>query len=232
MLEFQETEQDATTRAVHYNPLLCQECQIWNDSSRLIRYHHGGIYEPNTGPNIEARIHNQTNVLEISELSRNAVFAAAQARMASSREPNAPCTGTDRIDIEVVGPILLEDSHSVGRSLDNSQLGQSMLRIAVKVLLNTPYGRENLIMIPRFCLRYTKSSPVRLLSMESWEHPFFDVGLLRQWVHICEDVHEEQAIAPTKGTSKSPTHVNLIRSFIVVYQSFHIIGLVKTLFTS
>jgi hypothetical protein len=233
MSEYPETEPDATTKAAHYNPLLCQECQIWNDTSRLIRHFH----RKSTGPHLKGRIDNRSNVLEtagISCLVCNAAFAAARARLASSREPNAPCTGTDEVYIVIGGPILLEDSHSVGRSLDNSQPGQSILRIAIQVRICLPQSDyPNLLwMKPRFCLRYTTSSPVRLVSLEPWDHPFFDIGLLRQWIHTCEDIHEEQAIAPVKGTSKSSGPVNLIYSFSVMSPSFTLLGLFKTLLTS
>lgn len=107
MSEIEETEQYAMTQAADLNPFLCEECQIWNDSPRLIRHYHerGILQQPMTGPMLEARIHNQSNVLELETsdlgcLVCNAVFAAARARMACSRERDrrhAPCTGTGQI---------------------------------------------------------------------------------------------------------------------------------------
>lgn len=194
-------------RSVPFNPLLCDKCQYWNDVEYLCSGPGNFI---SSGPGnfgivkipLHAGLHPKCLICD-------AVYTAANARLTWERAQGRVDAGD--FDAYSSGPYFLDNNKSAANRMNHWRSDGSRLRVVMEILIEQPLTSSGPTSLPsswgimlRFCVRYTPTSPTRLLSVGPWESPFFDIGLLRSWIHTCESIHTDLTLAPThNGSSMS-----------------------------
>ncbi|KAJ3531622.1 hypothetical protein NM208_g8796 [Fusarium decemcellulare] len=174
------------------NSNLCEKCQVWN--------------------NIEAYKdwweYNSDSFVTLDEILGNAqcMICEAAATAVNARLQKAEIPVTRRIRVRNDGPFFLDydtgDLKDASRHrIDSSDPKESVVRLLMKleVIVDPDYPtvptkdeleRTNFSMTPQYCLRYSTSNiNPHLKSVEPWEIPLFDPGLVKKWILGCTKLH-------------------------------------------
>lgn len=202
-------------RSVPFNPLLCDKCQCWNDVEYLCS-------EPGRVSAVKIPLHVRSHP---KCLICDAVFAAANARLTWERAQQGRFHAGN-FSACSYGSYFLDNNKSASNRINDWRSDGFRLRLVIRFqIAEEPTIFQTLLdMIPRFCLQYTPTSPTQLLSVGPWESPFFDIGLLKSWIHTCESIHTDLPLAPThdgssmslsneaRRSSRTPQHNKLMHS--------------------
>lgn len=178
-----------------FNPLLCNKCQCWNDVGLLC-----SALMPEDGSSywhvrFDIPLHTPPDP---KCLICDAVFAAANARLAWERDQGR--VYPEAIAASHRGPVFVDDHYSCGYRVDYSQSSEFRLWLIIYIEIRREgWGPSMLDIAPRFCLRHSKAVPTQLISVEPWESPFFNIGLLKNWIHTCERNHTDPPLMPIRN---------------------------------
>lgn len=206
---------------------LCEKCHTWNDVAFLsFKSYVEDYYEAHA---VEIHMHGACPTCEICA----AVYTAAKTRLELER--NEGRIYANALLARNLGPLFLDNQFTPGDRVDHSLTGESRLLVVIQIsiyelaessLAQVPSTVNNSCheykvckdigyrkvheLAPRFCLRHTKDVPTRLLGVDPWETPFFDVGLLKSWISSCEEIHsvETSPAMDDNDTRKSHWAIN------------------------
>lgn len=177
------------------NPLLCDKCQCWNDVGLLCSALTDDEHESRWYDTFDISLHTRPNP---KCLICDAVFAAANARLTWERDQGRDYS--EPFAASHSGPVFVDDHYSCGYRVPNSRSNEFQLRLIIYVeIKHKGLGVSMLDVAPRFCLRFSKTMPTKLLSVDPWESPFFDIGLLKGWIHTCEGIHSDPPLITAHG---------------------------------
>ncbi|RSM03519.1 hypothetical protein CDV31_010450 [Fusarium ambrosium] len=174
------------------NPLLCDNCQIWdNVNSYAEWWPYPERFDPlqNAPENVQCMI-------------CKAAMTAITARVSQMNIPQ-----TSRVLFRNNGPYFLDHdtgdpADSISHRIDTSDPSESVVRLLMGLMVKVEPAASTVTataaqseqsefeMTPQFCLRYEHNDPQSSLkSVEPWEVPLFDVSLLKQWLQGCAKIH-------------------------------------------
>lgn len=200
---------DSTVLPAPFNPLLCKDCQYWNDIALISSpdsYFEELLWE-SRNPNLPL-----CAGAKIPEcLICNAVFVAAKTYINQDNVPDLVVARDGKPKIACnQGPAFGDDEYDRGHRVDYSRSAESRLRVFISIGIfksengEVNWDRHETNIIPRLCLRYTKTVHTRLVGVEPWEDTFFDVGVLKSWIRTYGNTCPDQPHTQTNdGTSKS-----------------------------
>ncbi|CZR65787.1 uncharacterized protein PAC_15687 [Phialocephala subalpina] len=191
------------TKLKRPNPLLCQQCQVWDSVSNVVQPFHG--------------FHDESTLAELSRkpncLICRAIVAAVNTRCAESETPQALISS----DILVTndGPFFLDggtqprvSEHTASR-IDSTHHKRAVIRLIIKLKVHSlskgPVNEDGphettltFAMTPQFYMQFSKGffqfRVQSLISVEPWEIPFFDVSLLKMWTRGCNSIHGTKCV--------------------------------------
>lgn len=210
----------STDSLVNFNPLLCETCQPWNDAdvvfSKTTQFATGSVDTPLQKESSRPKC-----------LMCNAVFMAAKATLGWYRKKGTRFAKD--MAARGLGPFSSSDPKNRKYTVDYSQSAESRFPTLMQIHIYTPdlsqlseeaevdYPRPGRTMTlevyARYCLRYSKTVPRRLLGVETFASPYFDIDLLKSWVRACdceEDQDTDRLITPEDGDDLLPTDFRVI----------------------
>lgn len=185
---------------------LCEKCHTWNDVVFI-------------SSKSQSQVYYESHAVDIALDAAcpdcaicGAVYTAAKARL--DWEQNEGRTYANSLIARNLGPIFMDKENTSGNRVGDWRPGESRLSVSIYVgiyeltesSLAPEHGTANISsrgfkpckdigyqevhrLVPRFQLRHTKDVPTRLLGVDPWESPFFDVDLLKSWICACESTH-------------------------------------------
>lgn len=168
-------------------PLLCERCHIWNDVSLISSWRQlDEVYEEHA---VDIALDATTDTPDC--LICKAVYTAATTRLNWERSEGRNLGVGGLLVARNFGPVFLDNEFSREPRVDYSwRLPETRMRMIIYIKIYT-LNEQNLVLelAPRFCLRHTKSSSTRLVGIEPWETPFFDISLIKSWIRKCDSFH-------------------------------------------
>lgn len=175
------------------NPLLCKQCQPWDDVWG---------FGPQRGPHSNLEDLSSNTCCMICQAISKAVNSRLKESQSHEQWPETS------VVVRNDGPFFLDTGYypAYHPSREDST---DPTRTAIRLIMNLQIGvlskdqsvpedidntASSIAMTPQFCLYYSTGESPCFTHIEPWEVPFFDVPLLRTWLRGCETVHGSQCI--------------------------------------
>lgn len=169
-----------------WNPNLCSSCQTWND-----------IWTCELGPG-----HAITHPLSLLSANTHCLICRVVARAVRLRQARSvPLAQRSESEIIVrnLGPYFFDrgrfPNSDYGR-MDCTDPSATIVHVLIALEIVARDGHEKVEdqettteMTPQFYLRYCTGDAPSLVSVEPLEVPFFDLSLIRAWLHGCDSFH-------------------------------------------
>ena len=172
------------------NPLLCNDCQLWDDLQR---------FEPSQGADISL----EKMMTRKGCIVCDVLMKVVTTRLKESPIPEHRTWPSSRISVRNQGPFYLDSgayeegipAHRIDLSDPTAKIVRLLISLEVRLLFEVgqnPQSQaepEKIELTPQFSLRYSMGEDSRLETIKPWDIPYFDVSLLKKWVKGCEEVH-------------------------------------------
>lgn len=181
------------------NPMLCEQCQPWDSLMGLTESY---------GWNVDGRISSLDELLlHVQCLVCQAVGKVVESELKRHNESLSeppPAEHARKVAVENHGLFftdrVVQRTGVYSPRIDSSDSRVSKIRLVIdlRILLrdhDSPGDAAEIRTTPRFCLHYSnknnKKAVSRLVGIEPWETPYFNIAVLRAWIRGCEAVHAE-----------------------------------------
>lgn len=189
------------------NPKLCGDCQPWNDIRSVV----------SSFP----RRDGHTTELKAASANLYCVLCQAIAHAVRTRlsGPDLHDHAQDNATIKVKGPCFFDtgiwppDSHEkyISNRIDYTNPSEMVVRLLIRLHIHgwdkektvgNSWLSDDFSMTPQLLIRYSARDVPQLVSVEPWEVRFFDVSLVREWLHDCSGRHGTRCMVHmTQGMS-------------------------------